>query len=339
MIIAKSEEFTNPLVEAAQIIRKGGLVVFPTETVYGLGANALDAKAALKIFKAKKRPVNNPLIVHIAEKKDIKKIVASVPAMAQKLIDKFWPGPLTIIFKKKEIIPNEVTAGLETVAVRLPNHALARAFIREAGVPIAAPSANLSGRPSSTEASHAKKDLGKKPIFILDGGRSKFGVESTIINILENPPVILRQGAVTREALQKVLGQVAVLNSKNSKIISPGTRYRHYAPRTKLALIGSSWQASPKEIELTIIKYHLKNKKVGVLGTRENYHFYKKADRVLLLGSQKNLPTCAVNLYKSFRDFDRFGDVDLILAEIFPEKELGAVIMDRLRRAAENYSC
>ena len=334
--MTKNEDFDNPLVQAAKVIKKGGLVVFPTETVYGLGANALNIQAVKKIFKTKKRPIDNPLIVHIAEKKDLQKIVTSVSAVAKKLIDKFWPGPLTIIFKKKNIIPNEVTAGLETVAVRLPNHALARAFIREAGVPIAAPSANFSGRPSPTEVSHAKKDLGKKTIFILDGGRSKFGIESTIINVLEKIPIILRQGAITREALQKVLGRVEVLDPKNSKIISPGTHHRHYAPRTKLLLVGSDWQTTSKEIESAIIKYNSQNKKVGVLGTRENYHFYKKADRVLLLGSQKNLSACAVNLYKSFRDFDRFGDVDLILAEVFPEKELGAVIMDRLRRATSH---
>ncbi len=342
----------NPIAKAAEAIKKGGIVIFPTETVYGLGANVFNVDAVKKIFKAKGRPIDNPLIVHIADKKDLKKVVEKVPAIAKRLIDKFWPGPLTLIFKKRSEIPKEVTAGLDTVAVRLPNHALARAFIREAGAPIAAPSANISSKPSPTEATHAKKDLAKKVDFtptpsdyiakhgeelnekvwgyILSAEKSKFGIESTILNILTKPPTILRQGAVTREEIEKVIGPVKTSNIQNptSKIQSPGMKYRHYAPNAKLIL------NSPEEINSLVGEYHLKNKRVGVLGTRENYQRYKKADRVIILGSNKNLNTCAANLFKALRDFDRFNDVDIIFAEIFSEKGIGAAIMERLRKAS-----
>ena len=350
----------NPLLKAAEVIKKGGIVVFPTETVYGLGADATNVKAVKKIFKAKGRSMDNPLIVHIADKKDLKKIVDSVPVVAKKLIDKFWPGPLTILFKKNSIIPSEVTAGLDTVAVRLPNHALARALIREAGVPIAAPSANISGKPSPTEASHAKKDLSKKVDFtpapleytkrhsgqlnkkvwgyILSAERSKHGIESTVINVLVKPPVILRQGAVTQEEIEKVIGKVNTANSKsqmaNGELISPGMRYRHYAPKARLILPDVEPRDTPKAIGYLIEKYQLAKKRVGVLGTRENYQSYKKANRVIILGSGKNLSTCAANLFKSLRDFDRFNDVDIILSETFLEKGIGAAIMERLRKAA-----
>lgn len=330
----KRAEEENPILKAAEVIKKGGIVIFPTETVYGLGANAFDAKAVKKIFKAKGRPIDNPLIVHIADKKDLKKVAEKAPAIAKKLIDKFWPGPLTLILKKKPEIPNEVTAGLDTVAVRLPNHALARALIREAGTPIAAPSANISGKPSPTEATHAKKDLSKKVDYILSAERSKFGIESTVLNILTKPPTILRQGAVTREEIEKVIGKVEVLSLNSLKSLkfktsSPGMKYRHYAPNAKLIL------NSPEEINKLIGEYQLKKKKVGALGTRENYQQYKKANRVIILGSVKNLNTCAANLFKALRDFDRFDDVDIILAEIFLEKGIGAAIMERLRKASQ----
>ena len=321
----------NPIAKAAEAIKKGGIVVFPTETVYGLGANVFNIDAVKKIFKAKGRPIDNPLIVHIADRKDLKKVVEKVPAIAKRLIDKFWPGPLTLIFKKRLEIPKEVTAGLDTVAVRLPNHALARALIREAGVPIAAPSANISGKPSPTEAAHAKKDLVKKVDYILSAEKSKFGIESTILNVLTKPPTILRQGAVTREEIEKVIGHIEVssLKSLKFKTIAPGMKYRHYAPEAKLIL------GLPEEINKLIEKYQTKKKKVGVLGARENYQFYKKANRVIILGSSRNLNTCAANLFKALRDFDRFNDVDIILGEIFSEKGIGAAIMERLRKAAQ----
>lgn len=334
----KAKDDSDPLIKAAKIIKKGGLVIFPTETVYGLGANAFNVEAVKKIFKAKKQPTNNPLIVHIADKKDLRKVVANVPLLAKELIDNFWPGPLTIIFKKRLEIPLELTAGLDTVAVRLPNHALARSLIREAGVPIAAPSANISGRPSATEAIHAKKDFNGKNIFILSAEKTRLGIESTVINILVKPPVILREGAVSREELEKVIRIIEIRDKRQEvgdfKIISPGMRHCHYAPKIKLVLPQGDWQNSPKEISSLIEKYQNKKKRVGVLGTRENYQFYKKANRVIVLGSKKNINTCASNLFKSLRDFDRFADVDIIIAETFPEKDLGTAVMDRLTRAA-----
>lgn len=315
----------NPLQKAAAIIKKGGLVIFPTETVYGVGANVFSEQAVQKIFKVKGRPGDNPLIVHIADRRDVGKVALGMSTLAKKLIDRFWPGPLTIVLKKQPAIPEVVTAGLETVAVRLPNHALARAFIRKAGVPVAAPSANPSGRLSPTEPNHLKKGLAEKVDFVLTDKRSRYGLESTVVDVLRKPPVILRQGAITKEELEKVVGEIKIAGD-SSPNRSPGMKQKHYAPKTRLIL--------SDKIPVLVADYQKKGKKVGVLGSRENYYLYKKADRVILLGSQKNLSLCGRNLFKALHDFDRRGDVDVIIAEIFPEKGLGAAIMDRLRRAA-----
>lgn len=324
------ENTDNPLLQAAEILKKGGIVVFPTETVYGLGADVFNEKAVRKIFKAKGRPADNPLIVHIADLKDLKKVARAAPAVAKKLIAAFWPGPLTLILKKAPTIPDVVTAGLDTVAVRLPNHALARALIRAAGAPIAAPSANRSGGPSPTEVAHAKKDLQGKVDFFLSAERTRHGVESTVINVLVRPPLILRHGAITREEIEKVIGKVSVVTGGERQAArSPGMRHKHYAPQTPLALATAA-----ESVHMLVARYHLKNKKVGVLGTREQYQQYKTADRVILLGSQKNPRACAGALFKALRDFDRFNDVDVIIAEPFAEAGMGAVIMDRLKRAA-----
>lgn len=323
----------NPLTRAAEVIKSGGIVVFPTETVYGLGADAFNERAVRKIFKVKGRPADNPLIVHIADRRNLKALAASVPAAAQKLMDAFWPGPLTIIFKKNPRVPDVVTAGLDTVAVRLPNHALARAFIRAAGVPIAAPSANRSGRPSPTEAIHAKRDLGSKVDFFLAAEKTKYGLESTVINPLARPPVILRPGAITREDIEKVIGPVRLADA-GTVIQSPGMRRRHYSPQTPLVLSPADWLTAAQAIAALIETYHRRQRRVGVLATRENCPRYKNADRIIVVGSRHHLKTCAGNLFKCLRDFDRFADVDIILAETFPEQGIGAAIMDRLKRAA-----
>jgi L-threonylcarbamoyladenylate synthase len=232
---------------AAQIIKDGGLVGIPTETVYGLAANALSGKAVAKIFAAKGRPMDNPLIVHISEFNQIYKLVEEVPEAAKRLAEHFWPGPLTIILPKADIIPDEVSAGLDTVAIRLPSHPSARALIDAAGLPLAAPSANLSGSPSPTTAEHVLNDLGGKIEAVLDGGACGVGVESTVITLATNPPRLLRPGGITLEQLRSVLGEVemdsAVLNplAKGVHASSPGMKYKHYSPKANVIIIDSNF--------------------------------------------------------------------------------------------------
>lgn len=323
----------NPITKAAIVIKRGGVVVFPTETVYGLGADVFNETAVKKIFKLKRRPADNPLIVHIADKKDLRKVAATISPTTKKLIAAFWPGPLTLIFKKRPEVPDIVTAGLNTVAVRLPNHALARALIRAAGTPIAAPSANRSGRPSATEATHAKHDFGSRAGYLLAAEKSRLGIESTIINTLTRTATILRPGAIDREAIEKVIGKVTIVTA-DAKTIAPGMRHRHYAPRIKLIVVGDTPDVSLATIPSRIDWYHQHYKKVGVLAVREHCPMYKKADRIIALGSKKNMATCAAHLFGALRDFDRCHDVNVILAEALPETGLGATIMDRLRRAS-----
>ncbi len=236
------------ILAAAQILKDGGLVGMPTETVYGLAANALNGKAVAKIFAAKGRPMDNPLIVHISEFNQLYKLVKEVPDAAKKLSEKFWPGPLTIILPKADIIPDEVSAGLDTVAVRFPSHPAARALINAAGLPLAAPSANLSGHPSPTTAEHVMNDMNGKIEAVLDGGACGVGVESTVITLATNPPRLLRPGGITLEQLRGVLGEVeldnAVLNPlpKGVRAASPGMKYKHYSPKANVIIIDSNFE-------------------------------------------------------------------------------------------------
>ncbi len=310
---------------AASIIKNGGLVAFPTETVYGLGANALDKKSVLKIFKVKGRPADNPLIVHIADKNEIYSLAKKIPQVAKKLIDKFWPGPLTLVLEKKSIVPKEVSAGGKTVAIRMPNHKIALALIRAAGMPIAAPSANISGHPSPTTAQHVAEDFEDKIDLILDGGRTSVGVESTVVDMTVFPPVVLRQGGLSLENLKKIIPEITSRVKKRTGIAkSPGMKYRHYAPRAPLILAG-------KNIQKFIDRQH--DKKVGVLASKETASKYKGAFKIFILGSRKNPEECAWNLFTMLRRFDRFK-VDIIIAEVFPEKGLFVAVMDRLRKAS-----
>ncbi|OGO07261.1 MAG: threonylcarbamoyl-AMP synthase, partial [Chloroflexi bacterium RBG_13_60_13] len=222
---------------AAESLRKGGLVAFPTETVYGLGADALNAEAVRKIFAAKGRPLDNPIIVHVAGPDDLGVLTDDVPPEATMLIRQFWPGPLTLIFKKSGQVPGAVTGGQDTVAVRMPRNAIALALVRASGRPIAAPSANLSGRPSPTTAGHVLDDLGGKIDIILDGGPVEVGIESTVLDLSQHPPVILRPGAVTREELKPFIGEVVAASETGLLRRSPGTRYRHYSPRARVTLV------------------------------------------------------------------------------------------------------
>lgn len=323
---------------AAKILRKGGLVAFPTETVYGLGANALNRKAVKKIFATKKRPLNNPVIVHIADLKDLEKLAKNIPKEAKILTQKFWPGPLTISLFKKKIVPAEVTAGGNTVAIRMPKNKIALELIKASKVPIAAPSANLAGRPSPTTANHVFEDLGDKIDLILDGGKTQIGVESTVVDLTVKPPLILRPGGISLEKLRKVLKDIQphpfLLGEKlRDKIIkSPGMKYRHYAPKAPLILIEE--KDFIKRIQNLIDFYKKKKKIVGVLASAETKKFYQKADLVLVPGSRKNLEKIAQNLFKTLREFDK-TKVDIILAESFPEKGIGFAIIHRLKKAAE----
>lgn len=317
----------------ARIIRKGGLVAFPTETVYGLGANALNAKAVLKIFKAKNRPQDNPLIVHIADKKEIYRLAESVSKKVEKLINKFWPGPLTLLLKKSKIVPYAVTGGLDTVAIRMPAHPTASSLIKMSETPIAAPSANLAGRPSPTTAKHVLEDLEGRIDAVIDGGKTKIGVESTVLDMTGKYPTILRPGGVTAEELKKVLGVVRVhklakaeMKIENAVTLSPGMKYRHYAPKTKMILFEGKKKEIVKKIREFIEKHQ--DRKIGVLTITGSEY---KAEIVKFLG--KDLNSVAKHLFSALRELDN-QNLDLILAEGCTTRGIGLAIMNRLRKAS-----
>lgn len=321
--------------KAAQILKNGGLVAFPTETVYGLGADGLNSKAVKKIFKAKKRPDDNPLILHVAKKEDLFKYVTinkKILKNIKKLINKFWPGPLTLILKKKKIIPDEVTANLKTVTIRLPDNKIAKMLIQELGSPIAAPSANLSGGPSPTSADHVYNDFKNKIDLILDGGQSKIGLESTVLDCTKWPFKIVRTGKVTPEDLKKELGEVQTYQKKKDEKtpISPGLKYKHYAPKAKLILIKGEGGNVKEEIQKLSRYYRLKKKRVGILNLEKNIK-YKGVNLIKFLG--KNNVAIAKNLFKSFREFDQ-KKIDIILINAIEESGLGIAIMNRIKKAA-----
>jgi len=320
---------------AANIIKKGGLVAFPTETVYGLGANSLNSEAVLKIFKVKNRPADNPLINHIADKEWIYKLAEKVPEEAIMLAETFWPGPLTMIFKKRKIVPDVVTAGLKTTAIRMPKNKIALNLIKYSQCPIAAPSANTSGRPSPTMAEHVIHDIYGKIECIIDGGKTNIGVESTVIDLTVHPPLLLRPGGVTYEMLKdfidiKIHPAAKVMIKFNEKPASPGMKYRHYAPKADLILVEGEIDDMIKKIQ--DICEENRGKKIGIIATKETKEFY--GNKVRIIGSRKDMRTVAVNLFKILRDFDNEG-VDLIVSEGFSTKGLGLAVMNRLRKAAK----
>ena len=326
--------------KAANVIKEGGIVAFPTETVYGLGANALDEEAVKKIFEAKGRPQDNPLIIHVADK-NLEKYIEAIPESAKKMMDKFWPGPLTIILKKKDIIPNTTSANLNTVGVRMPSESIALKLIELSGVPIAAPSANISGRPSPTDVERCVEDLEGRVDFILGGHKSIVGVESTIVDCTVDPPMILRPGGITLEMLREIDSRIdidkAILSkpTKDLKPKAPGMKYRHYAPKAKVTIISSNDDRNEKVVEKInemIQNYIEQGKKVGVLASKENSTLYKDS-QVIILGSKNDLCTVAQNLFEALRSFDDKG-VDVILSEAFEEKGLGIAVMNRLKKAA-----
>lgn len=327
------------LEEACRILQKGGLVAFPTETVYGLGGDAMHPEASAKIYAAKGRPSDNPLIVHIADMDALEDIAQSVPEAAVKLADHFWPGPLTMIFPKKEAVPKSTTGGLETVAVRMPSHPVARALIRESGVYIAAPSANTSGRPSPTKAEHVKEDLDGRIDMILDGGAVGIGLESTIVDLSTGVPTILRPGYITGEMLEDVLGEVrvdpAILSQRmNPNIVAkaPGMKYRHYAPKGQMTIIEGDTCKVVDEINRLVKEKTDEGCSVAVIATEETKDAYACAN-VRSVGSRATEGSIAAGLYDILREMDHIG-AEYIYAESFEKDTLGKAIMNRMLKAA-----
>ncbi|MEH7074383.1 L-threonylcarbamoyladenylate synthase [Neobacillus drentensis] len=325
----------NPqVVDAANFLRDNEVVALPTETVYGLGGNAESDEAVRKIFAAKGRPSDNPLIIHIAGKKQLRSFVAEIPEKAERLMEAFWPGPLTIILKKIDgVLSETATAGLATVGVRMPDHPVALALLKSCGLPIAAPSANSSGKPSPTNADHVIDDLNGKIAGVIDGGATGIGVESTVVDCTEAIPVILRPGGVTKEQLESVVGEVhvdAALTDEAARPKAPGMKYRHYAPNAPLYMVSGTANFLQNLVE----EKRQEGLRVGVLTTEENAGVFE-ADVVLACGKRTELETVATSLYDTLRRFNQ-EKVDVIYSEVFPNTGVGHAIMNRLQKAAGN---
>lgn len=347
-VIRVSPENPDPvsIARAAECLRAGGLVAFPTETVYGLGVNALDRTAVQRLFTAKQRPATDPLIVHIGSIESLPALVARVPASVATLADRFWPGPLTLVLSRSEAVPDEVTAGLNTVAIRIPLHPVARALISAAAIPVAAPSANLFSRPSPTQASHVLDDLDGRIDLVVDGGATTIGVESTVLDLTSEIPIVLRPGAVTLEMLRDALGNVRVFpetgrnvsTDASAAMMSPGMLEKHYSPRASLTLYEGETTAVLPALVGTAHKELANGRSVAIIAVEEDANGLAALaldQRVLLrtLGSQDAPATIARTLYATFRELDASG-VDVILVRGFPAVGLGTAVQDRLRRAA-----
>ncbi|MEA3423904.1 MAG: L-threonylcarbamoyladenylate synthase [Bacillota bacterium] len=323
----------NRIDEASRALREGKLVVFPTETVYGLGANVYDEEAVKNIFVAKGRPSDNPLIVHISDIDQLRDLVREIPEYAQSLIDAFWPGPLTLVMKKSDLIPEIITGGLDTVAIRMPNNPVALKLINLSGVPIAAPSANISGRPSPTSEIHVIEDLGGRVDYIILGGDTSVGLESTVLDISGKTPRILRPGHITYEDIREIIGRLKYdshLTDENITPKSPGMKYRHYSPEAKVIIVEGRYIR--RKMLSMIDDYADQGIKVGVMGTDELLKDFK--DVVCCsLGDTKKISVVGNRLFRCLRDLDR-QKVDVILAESFDREGLGVAIMNRLEKAA-----
>jgi L-threonylcarbamoyladenylate synthase len=323
--------------EAALFLQQNELVAFPTETVYGLGGNGLVDETVEKIYIAKGRPSDNPLILHIAERSQLEELVLDIPPLAEALMEAFWPGPLTLVFPKKPGIAMRASAGLDTVAIRMPDHPLALALIRVSGLPIAAPSANLSGRPSPTTAQHVLEDLEGRIAGVLDGGPTGIGVESTVVDVTGEVPMILRPGGITAEQIAEITGEVAIdpgILGEGAAPKSPGMKYRHYAPEGEMWLVeGQNKTAMVTRIGELAAKAAAEGKKVGILATEESLPYYSKEYTVIPCGQRSDLISVARQLYDVLRRFDQEG-VDIIFAETFPNSGVGVAIMNRLLKAA-----
>ncbi|MEM1922289.1 MAG: L-threonylcarbamoyladenylate synthase [Nitrososphaerota archaeon] len=328
----------EPVVKrAASIIKSGGLVAFPTETVYGLGADAFNPAAVERVFKVKERPPDNPLIVHIARFEDLYDVVADIDWRVEELAKRFWPGPLTLVVKKNPSLPKITVAGLETAAVRMPRHKVALRLIEMAETPIAAPSANKSGRPSPTLAEHVLRDLEGEVDLVLDAGPTDIGVESTVLDLASEKPVILRPGGVTLEELENVLGDVEVHPAAIGLLLqgetaprSPGMKYRHYAPRARLVVVEGALKDVRRGIQGLADLLRSRGFRVGVLGS-DSYAY--RADALRDLGPRSNPAQAAKLLFRCLREMDDEG-VEIILAEGWQEEGLGLALMNRLRKAS-----
>lgn len=321
--------------EMAEKIRNGETVIFPTETVYGLGANAMDEDAAKKIYLAKGRPSDNPLIVHISDIEEVDKIALEVGEKAKKAMENFWPGPLTIILKKKEIVPNVTSGGLSTVAIRMPSNKIANALIRESKTQIAAPSANISGRPSPTKAEHVVKEMSGRVSGIIMGGDCDFGLESTVVDFSDDKPMILRPGSITKEMLEEVLGEVSIdpsLSKKedNIKAKAPGMKYKHYSPNAQVYIVkGEENNVITKMNELSR-KNHAENKKTGIMCMSKDVDKFE-CDYVVDLGKDYN--EVAANLFDALIKMDE-AKMDIVYSVCFESCGVGQAIMNRLLKSA-----
>jgi L-threonylcarbamoyladenylate synthase len=314
------------IARAASIIREGGLVAFPTETVYGLGADSMNERAIERIFEAKGRPSDNPLIVHIDDREKLARVAVEVSEKAERLMEKFWPGPLTLVLKRGPEVPPAVSAGLPTIAVRMPASRVALALIRQARTPIAAPSANASGRPSPTTASHVLADLGGRIDMILDAGATDIGIESTVLDVTADPPILLRPGWVTTEKLEDAIGALDQGASREELGRSPGTRYRHYSPRARVALVEAGSPGLAKEV----CEKYLKEGPVGFLGHTDFDIRDGRFNKVILGDGAGDY---ARSIYGALRELDE-KNPSVIVVEGISESGEGAAVMDRLRRAA-----
>ncbi len=341
-VIAISETAPEPKViqQAADIIRRGRLVAFPTETVYGLGANALDEHALARIFSAKERPANDPIIAHVAAVKDLTRLAKDIPNQAYKLAQMFWPGPLTMVLHRAANVPPNIAAGLNTVAVRMPSHPVACALIEAAGVPIAAPSANKFTRPSSTTAAHVLEDLDGHVDLVLDGGETPIGIESTVIDLTQTPPVVLRPGGLLFEDIQQVIPEATIMPMQISigtetPSSSPGMMTKHYSPRADVLLYDGERNAvlnAMREQAKTLVSEH---KRVGILTTNEEAsYFVNTGARIISMGSRREPEQIAHVLFGAMRALDN-QQVDKIFVRSYGKQGLSAAIWDRLLRAAD----
>ncbi len=328
------ENYNTSLDGASKIIKAGGIVAFPTETVYGLGANALDENAIQKIFKAKGRPSDNPLIVHVAEVSGLYDLTDEVANHCHKLIEAFWPGPLTMIFKKNHKVPTVVTAGLDTVAVRMPQNKVALELIKQSGVPIAAPSANISGKPSPTKAEHVIEDLMGRVDAILVGDDCEVGIESTVIDPLQQPPVLLRPGGISKEQIEAVIGNIVLdenIQNKEKTPKSPGMKYTHYAPKAPVVVFKGDVNDVINAICKAKAEKEDQGMKVGILASDETCDFYSGC--VISVGSRKEIDSVAKGLFHTLRLFDK-EELDIILAESFETHLMGLAVMNRIIKSA-----
>lgn len=325
--------------EAGRMLKEGALVAFPTETVYGLGGDGLQESAAARIYAAKGRPSDNPLILHIAEVSDIEKLAVDIPELAYLLAEKFWPGPLTMILKKSDIVPYTTTGGLDTVAIRMPSDEIAREIIRASGAYIAAPSANLSGRPSPTKAEHVIEDLSGRIEMIVDGGDSDIGLESSIIDLSGEVPMILRPGYITKEDFEQIVSQVeydsAVLATRPQESVvakAPGMKYRHYAPKGQITIVEGDTSAVVAKINALVAEQEAQGYRVAVLCAEETRNQYS-CENVFSLGSLTSEKEISSHLFAALRTFDT-EQIEVIYSENFENTKLANAIMNRLRKAA-----